>query len=600
MQIQIKKNIRLIIALLFSGFVLSYLVCRAFYSEFISDETASYWYFVYRGWFWGDQVVWDAANHPLNSYIGYHLYNLFGDIPGILRSGSLISYIFYAFATYKFTGLLNRKSLQILAFIALNSIPYMLEYFAYLRGYGLSMGFFMCGLWYLYKFANEQKIKYVIIIYFFSFISFSANLTLLNSVILTIIAVVFVSFIHRKKFNWKQSAIIILASLLLIISCLPLIDFALKLKASGALYYSSLDGIWDMTGKSLSRYIFFTDSDILMPIFLVVFILFLVILWREFKKLGWDKLLLSSNTWIAYFFFGNLAAVILMAFLLKIHYPEDRTGMYFIPLFFLLIFYLMQQVKYTEWLLLFFPITLFFHLSIHSSVFTPEERITEVFYQKVQNELKDDDVVSIYKTMYANWQYRDSHQNKMIHFPHTSMRKGNEADVFITRSKVQAVDSFMNPYLATEYEIFAKDATNDHVAYRRKQTRKETLFYELDTTQLESSGEFLELFNRNSFFTNQQDVKLVFKFHLSIEDLRQSTDFVVTTSDEKGESVRYLAMALELNFQSKKLDNDLNFAVMLDNLQQNEKGIKVYLWNRKKNVMHKVSNLQIKMFDVKD
>ncbi|MEO9258146.1 MAG: hypothetical protein ABI207_07180, partial [Crocinitomicaceae bacterium] len=134
MQIQIKKNIRLIIALLFSGFVLSYLVCRAFYSEFISDETASYWYFVYRGWFWGDQVVWDAANHPLNSYIGYHLYNIVGDIPGILRSGSLISYIFYAFATYKFTGLLNRKSLQILAFIALNSIPYMLEYFAYLRG----------------------------------------------------------------------------------------------------------------------------------------------------------------------------------------------------------------------------------------------------------------------------------------------------------------------------------------------------------------------------------------------------------------------------------------------------------------------------------
>jgi hypothetical protein len=289
-----------------------------------------------------------------------------------------------------------------------------------------------------------------------------------------------------------------------------------------------------------------------------------------------------------------------MAFLLKINYPEDRTGMYFIPLFFLLAFYLMQRVKNTEWLLLFFPSTLFFHLSIHSSVFTPEERITEAFYQKVQNQLKDDDVVSIYKTMYANWQYRDSHQNKMIHFPHTSMRKGNEADVFIARSKVQEVDSFMNPYLATEYEIFAKDPMNDHVAYRRKQPRKETLFYEFDTTQIEGSGEFLELFNRNSFFTNQQDVKLVFKFHLSIEDLRQSTDFVVATSDEKGELVRYMAMALELNFQSKKLDNDLNFAVMLDNLQQNEKGIKVYLWNRKKNVIHKVSNLQIKMFEVKD
>lgn len=129
------KNSRFLCSIVLIVFVLGYLLIRAFHTEFISDETASYWYFVYRGWFWGDQVVWDAANHPLNSYIGHHLYNQFGDAPGILRIGSIISFLFYAYATYQFTGLLQRKSLQILGFIALNTIPYLLEYFAYLRGY---------------------------------------------------------------------------------------------------------------------------------------------------------------------------------------------------------------------------------------------------------------------------------------------------------------------------------------------------------------------------------------------------------------------------------------------------------------------------------
>lgn len=381
------KNIRPISAVFCTSLILVYLFIRAFNTEFISDETASYWYFVYRGWFWGDQVVWDAANHPLNSFIGHHLYNQFGDVPGILRIGSIISYLFYAFASYRFTSLLNRKSLQILAFIALNSMPYLLEYFAYFRGYGLSMGFFLCGVWYLYRYANEQKLIHVAVSYLLMFIAMAANLNILNSLILTVMGVALIHITNWKKISWKKHALVILGTIFLARITWPLIAFALKLKESGALYYSTLDGIWDMTGKSLSRYILFTDHDILMYLFLLLILLSLLLLWRKYQTDAWRGFLHDSNTWISFFFFGNLAAVLLMAFLMHVNYPEDRTGMHFVPLFLLLVFKLMERVKHSEWILLGFPLSLVMHLSIHSSVFTPEERITRSFYQKVKSEL---------------------------------------------------------------------------------------------------------------------------------------------------------------------------------------------------------------------
>ncbi len=587
------KNSRFLCSIVLIVFVLGYLLIRAFHTEFISDETASYWYFVYRGWFWGDQVVWDAANHPLNSFIGHHLYNQFGDVPGILRIGSIISFLFYAYATYQFTGLLQRKSLQILGFIALNTIPYLLEYFAYLRGYGLSMGFFMCSVWFLYRYAKDQKLIHLIASYVFVFVATAANLNILNSTILTVIGVSIIHLTHWKKINWKQHIIVFLGTLFLARITWPLVAFALKLKESGALYYSTLDGIWDMTGKSLSRYILFTDHDVLMYLFLILILLMIYFLWKVFKSEGWKRFTQDAYTWLAFLFFGNLTAVLLMAFFMKVNYPEDRTGMHFVPLFLLLVFQLMQRLKYSEYLLLGFPLSLLLHLSVHSSVFTPEERITNDFYRKVKKELGPNDVLSVYKTMFANWHYLDSHQNGLIHVPHTSMRQGNEADVFIARSDIQSVDSLQNPFLSSEYRVIAKNPTNDHVAYKRVNKRQETLFFQKDCSLLKSQNEFMELLNEPHFFTNQEDVKLKFKFHLTVSEIRQSTDFVVMTMDKNGTMLRYVPLVLELAFQSKKLDKTLQFAVMLDNLKPEETGLKIYLWNRKPGISHTVRQFHL-------
>lgn len=595
---QLKKQdkLRFWIAVGFTALVFAYILTRAFVTEFISDETAAYWYFVYRGWFWGNQMVWDAANHPLNSFIGHHLYNYFGDVPGIIRLGSVLSYLFYAYASYQFTGLFQQRRTRILGFIAMNSIPYLIEYFGYLRGYGLSMGLFLCSLWFLYSYINSLQLKHVVLAYLFGFLGFSANLTVLNSLMLTIGAVGLTHFYCFKSINWKQHVIVLLGTVFLARISWPLIKFGLNLKEKGALYYSSLDGIWDMTGKSLSRYVLFTDNDLLMYLFLI-FIVFLI--YSALKSLGstsWREWVKNPDISLSYYFLGNLCAVLLMAIFLKVNYPEDRTGMYFVPLFLLLFISILDKLPYFNWLLLLAPISLVLNLSLHTSVYSPEERLTNAFYKKVKKELKPFETVSIYKTMFANWHYKESHQNGPLHFPHTTMRKGNEADVFIARSGVQATDSLMNPVLMRYYREFARDPMNDHVAYRRVLPLNETFFARKDSAFMESSGEFLELWNQPQIWNKPGDYKLRCSFHLTIPDKRQSTDFVVTTTDKNGQVVRYQAMALELSYQSKQLDATLNFSVILDNLTAEEKGIKVYLWNRKPGVVHSVRKCALKVY----
>lgn len=590
-------NWRLITAVLFATFVLTYLTIRAFYTEFLSDETATYWYFIIRGAFWGDNVVWDAANHPLNSFLGYHLYNRFGDVPGILRVGSLISYVFYAVATYQFTGLFQRKSVQIIGFLTLNGIPYMLEYFAYSRGYGLSMGFFMLGLWMLIRYAQSLKLVHVILAYVLVFIALAANLTLMNSMILVVLGVAIIHLTSWKKITYLQHGLVVLGTLFLARICWPLVAFAMQLKKSGALYYSNLDGIWDQTGKSLSRYILFTDHDGLMFVLLLLLVVFVVQLWFLLKN-GWKSFLQVQQTWVAYLFFGNFVAVLVMAFVMKVHYPEDRTGMYFIPLFFLLVFFIVDRIRYSEYAFLFFPISLLTHLSIHSSVFTPEERMTTAFYNKVKSQLSEDDVVTLYKTMFANWQYHESHQSNGVHFPHVSMRNGDEADVFVTRRGVQALAELRNKYLG-RYRLIAEDPMNDQVAYRRIHPRKEKLFFELDSAMVQGSGDFIELVNLPNCFHGVEDVRLKFNFFASIPELRQSTDFVVITTDKNGQFVRSQTMVFELNHQSKPVNGNYAFSVMLDNLQPNEVGMKAYFWNRHPGVKHVAKSIQMKMYSSK-
>jgi len=107
----------------------------------LHDEIATYYFYFYHGDFIGKTIQWDANNHLLNSIIGSVLYKMFGDNFTILRLPNLLSFILFFVGSYKLTLSLKTPFLKLTGLLALTCIPFVLDYFAYARGYGMSMGF---------------------------------------------------------------------------------------------------------------------------------------------------------------------------------------------------------------------------------------------------------------------------------------------------------------------------------------------------------------------------------------------------------------------------------------------------------------------------
>ena len=588
-------------AFIFTLVMLSYLVLRAFITEFISDETATYWYFIHRGAFWGENTVWDAANHPLNSFLGHWIHKFTGDVIGWVRIFSVASFVIYAWASYQLCKGFTKPSLRYLSFVALNSIPYFMEYFAYTRGYGLSMGFYLVSIHHFILFCKDKSTLRLLYVYVFSFISFAANLTTVNSVILIIGGVLLIQLTYLKTFTIRKQIGFFILLGLLILAMIPLIEFALKLKEAGALYYSSLDGIWDMTGKTLSRYVLFLGHDGLMYGYLALFLVMLVISVKSLFHLKWKKWLEEKETALMLLFFGNIAAAIALAVILKVHYPEDRTGMYFIPLFLLLLFQLMDKVKYSEYVLLFFPITFLFNMSLHSSVFTPEERVTRDFFKKTDRFIASDNTVVVYKTMFANWHFLSSKLDHKTSVPQTGMDKTGFADIFITKDETQADPKTRNPYLKKYYKIIAYEPASNHTAYKRKVPATQTLKLISAPTSFVLDGEFMNIYVCDTLqkITNAKTLKVTVEGNLTIKDTKNSTDLVLVTTNPVTGLERYICYVFELAFQEQQVNTHFKHNFLLENFTDKETEIKVYFWNRKTGIRHEVKDAKVSIFELK-
>lgn len=583
-----------------------YLLFRAFITEFISDETATYWYFVYRGDFRGDNIVWDAANHPLNSFLSHWMYRFFGDIKGFLRIFSVLSFVLYAWASFKLSSLYQRKSLQILSFMALTSIPYMLEYFGYMRGYGLSLGFFMAAIYYMISFGKTRQIKYVAGVALFAWLAFIANLTLLNSLFLFLFNIALIQITFRKELKIGHHALIVGIAVLLLLVTLPFILFAFELKEHGALYYSSLDGIWDMTGKTLTRYVFFADQDWIMYVYILLFIIILWFSWKALVGIGWKKWIVSRNTSFQILFFGNLVCSILLAVILKVHYPEDRTGMYLIPLFLLVVFNLIEKIKWSEYALLFFPITLLLNLSLHSSVFTPEERMTEKFHHAVNEQIDDESTLVVYKTMYANWQYLNSHEKKRSTLPLTNMNHSRFADIFVTKDDLIDYNNkeLYNEHLDEFYTPIAHSPESGHTAYKRKQKAKEKLVFTSDFVNHSGKERFIEIYMDDSLqkITTGKTLRISVEGYLEVEGKKNSTYLMMTTHLMDGvndlTNERYIPYSFELAYQGQHLANTFKHNFLLEDRKRNENGIKIYLMNRLEKDVNTLKKARIKIYEL--
>ena len=162
-------------------FIFIYLIIRALFNEPLHDEIATFFNYIETGKINGKDVIQDAQNHLLNSYISHYLYKFCGNNLFSLRIANLIAFVIYYFGIVKISKLLTDKTSQILLLTALSTVPFMIEYFAYSRGYGLGLSFFIWVLIYAVKWVNETSFKNALILYLFTFFSVFSNLIYFNS-----------------------------------------------------------------------------------------------------------------------------------------------------------------------------------------------------------------------------------------------------------------------------------------------------------------------------------------------------------------------------------------------------------------------------------
>src|SRR5690606_34203897 len=131
--------------ILFLG-LLGYAILKAWFVAPIHDALATYFDYIETAEIRGGRSLLAAKNHLLNSWLGNLSYRWFGEYFFLFRLPSLLCFCLYYWSGRKLTRNLNLGIWGELCFVALNTIPWIFDYFSYTRGYGLAIGFFMAAL----------------------------------------------------------------------------------------------------------------------------------------------------------------------------------------------------------------------------------------------------------------------------------------------------------------------------------------------------------------------------------------------------------------------------------------------------------------------
>lgn len=120
------------------------------------DEQGSYFMFVTSAQFFPETYdQWSANNHALNTFLMWVCNNVFGPDQLSLRLPNLLAGALYIFSTAMMARRLPSPVASVVAFVLMNTNPFMIEYFGLARGYGLANGFMALAFWQVWVYCDS-------------------------------------------------------------------------------------------------------------------------------------------------------------------------------------------------------------------------------------------------------------------------------------------------------------------------------------------------------------------------------------------------------------------------------------------------------------
>ncbi len=332
--------------------VLTYLIVKSIVMQITCDEAYTVEILI-------KQPLWDLItykssytnNHILNTLLVKGLLFVFNSIDhSLARVPNIAAFVLYFYYCFRFSQRYIQESWMSFMFIAVMCCnPYLLDFFALIRGYGLSVGFMMGSIYYAARFSLDnhhiQRDSYgksLPLSILFSILSVYAQFATLhfylglNLFIFLFLLKRYLKDTHKKTF-FQGIGIQFLGFLLL--TLLIYLPIKAILKDNQIAYYGK-DGFWENTMSSLitgSLYSqgYFSENTI--SVFKILTIALFFILTAHIAYAAGEKSLKKSEKTYPSVFSTLLFVCTALSTILQFHvlgnqYVVDRTALFFYPL----------------------------------------------------------------------------------------------------------------------------------------------------------------------------------------------------------------------------------------------------------------------------
>ena len=379
---QIIRNIDLVTVIIIALFLFTYTSYRAYNMSFTHDESYTYTRYIHGSVM--EIISYNVGpvlpnNHILNTLGMKFFESLFGSSELVLRLTNLLGYLLYMIFCILILKKLKNPFLLVTGFIILNFNPFLLDFFALARGYGLSISMMIISIYYFLKWLESNTSKHLSLTFIFGILSVLSNFTLLNYYIaiwaVYIICLLTESIknkIQLKKIPWylfKKNIIPLAATIILGIILYEPIRKIVK----GDQLFGGEESFWENTiGSLLSSSNYFQDYgahfySYSYSIISIILVIALIVSITEFIK---NKFYITKTPAliILLILFISAFSTIIQNYLFKNEFLTHRTALFYIPLFCLTTIFalhFLMKIKIVKFIPYLFIIILITALSYH-------------------------------------------------------------------------------------------------------------------------------------------------------------------------------------------------------------------------------------------
>lgn len=563
-----------------------YLILRGIFVQPMHDEVATFFTFVKSGRFLPYFSDWTTNNHLLNSLLTWFSFKTFGSSPIALRLPNLLFFPFFGYFLWKIAAYLNSGWLRWGFLISILFIHHFIEFFALSRGYGMAFTLLVGSIWFTMKAMESNQIKNQVMALGLGFLSVSAILINVNSLIV-VIGLLMMNLIFNTS-GKKQKFTKIIVLIIGVIPALLAVRYLFDLNTAGRLDYGGDQGFWEASVKDLTSMLVGDLSGWLNGYILLLFAVLIVLtgyfIFNEWQKKPGIRLLFDPRWVLFYLLTGNLAGFFIEHHLFGVLYPGNRTSIQFIIFFLGSIFFFLDNLNmkvssaYSFLLLplMFFPMQ-FLVMANLNKISIENEAIPGRFFNTIQESGLNTTIqptIQGYKGRELRWAYLNYRAKTQMPMIHCSSYPDSVADF-------QMAYPDQNPSWWQTYDSIDSDEVSGLYLLERK-----SKFNRRKLTE-ETIPPIAEMHNDEYFAISRGSVDslanahLFAEFDLSITTSDQSFEgwIVFTIQDKDGQGLRYERIPLNWYNLDWKKGQELKTGMLITDLPEGSSTYLTYIWN---------------------